>query len=450
MITPRSLAYGILLHLQQRAGYPDRLLQVSFKRHPALDPRDRALLTELVYGVLRWQGRLDWHIDQLSAVRPDKVAPPVRVLLRMALYQLFFLDRVPAHAAVNEAVALCKATQPAHLVRFVNGVLREAARRGDDWAWPSALEAPDERIAALQSHPLWFVRRCIQEFGAAEAEALCEANNRPAPMTLRINTLKSSVQAVTDALRTEGFDASPAPHLPGAVRVMHLKRDIAATAPYREGWIQIQDEASQLVAHLVSPLPGERVLDLCAGFGGKSTHLAILMRNEGKILAVDRSAWKLEDLEDNAHRQGIAIIRTLSQDILEMRPEVLGLFDRVLLDAPCSGFGALRRNPDIKWRRHPKDPYRFSRLQEQLLRKAAELVRPGGTLVYATCTVFGEENEAVASAFAAEHPDWLPELAGPHLPEGRELWTAGPYLRTWPHRHDLDGFFGARFRRGAR
>ncbi len=447
MITPRGLAFSILQHLAQGSGYPDRLLRGTLRRHSGLDPRDRALVTELVYGVLRWQGRLDWHIDQLSRLRPEKIAPPIRILLRMALYQLFFLDRIPPHAAVNEAVSLCKATQPAHLVRFVNGILREAVRRGTEWNWPSEEGPPDERIAVLQSHPVWFVRRCIQEFGAPETEALCEANNRPAPMVLRVNPLLSSVEAVWEALKEEGIEADPSSCLPGAVRLRLPKHDISTTRPYREGWIQIQDEASQLIAHLLSPKPGERVLDLCAGFGGKSTHLAILMGNRGEIVAVDRSAWKLEDLEDNARRQGITIIRTLPRDVLELRSETLGLFDRVLVDAPCSGFGVLRRNPDIKWRRHPKDPYRFSRLQEDLIRKAAELVRPGGVLVYATCTLFGEENEAVALAFLGEHPDWIQEAAGPNLPGGEQLWTAGPFLRTWPHRHDLDGFFGARFRK---
>lgn len=447
MISVRSLAHQILLHLEQKSGYPDRLLRATMRRHPNLDPRDRALLTELVYGVLRWQGRLDWHIDQLSKIRPDKIAPVTRVLLRIALYQLFFLDRIPAHAAVNEAVSLCKATQPQHVARFVNGLLREAVRRGDDWVWPPFETAMDERISVLHAHPLWFVRRCIQEFGVEAAEALCEVNNRPAPMILRVNGLKTTVEEAVDGLREEGLEASEAPNVADAVQIVNPKLDIASTRAFRDGWIQVQDEASQLVAHLVSPTPGDRVLDLCAGFGGKTTHLAILMRDEGEILAVDRSAWKLEELEENARRQGISIVRTLSQDVVEMDTAGTGLFDRVLIDAPCSGFGVLRRNPDIKWRRHPKDPYRFSQLQAQLLDRAARFVRPGGTLVYATCTVFEEENERVAAGFMEGHVGWVQESAAPFLPGGHDRWTAGPYFRTWPHRHTMDGFFGARFRR---
>ena len=450
MISARSLAHQILLHLERKAGYPDRLLRATLSRHSSLDPRDRALLTELVYGVLRWQGRLDWHVDQLSKVRSDKIAPATRALLRVALYQLLFLDRIPAHAAVNEAVALCKATQPQHVARFVNGVLREAVRRGDDWNWPSSETAMDQCISVLHAHPLWFVRRCIQELGARATEELCEANNRQAPMVLRVNGLKTSEPAVIDGLKEEGLEASAALNVKGAIQIVSPKLDIASTSAYRNGWIQVQDEASQLIGHLVSPSPGDRVLDLCAGFGGKSTHLAILMQNNGEILAVDRSAWKLEELEENARRQGVSIIRTLSRDIVEVESAGVGVFDRVLIDAPCSGFGVLRRNPDIKWRRHPKDPYRFSQVQSQLLNRAAQFVRPGGILVYATCTLFEEENERVASDFLEAHSGWEQEPAAPYLPGGHELWTAGPYLRTWPHRHNMDGFFGARFRRMAR
>lgn len=447
MITARSLAHQILLHLQQKAAYPDRLLRVTLSRHPRLDPRDRALVSELVYGVLRWQGRLDWHIDQLSNIRPNKISSPIRILLRMALYQLLFLDRIPSHAAVNEAVSLCKATQPEHLARFVNGVLREAVRRGSDWDWPTAEGSPIERLAVLHAHPIWFVKQCMQQYGPSETEALCAANNRPAPMAVRVNTLKATISDVLEQFGRAGIEATASPHLPAAVRLTGPRLDIGSIVPYRDGWVQIQDEASQLVGHLVSPKPGERVLDLCAGFGGKSTHLAILMGDEGEILAVDHSDWKLEDLRRNALRQGLSIIRTLAMDVMELDPGKLGQFDRVLLDAPCSGLGVLRRNPDIKWRRHPKDPYRFSRLQGPLLRKAAQLARPGGILVYATCTIFGEENESVARGLIGEQPGLVLEEAAPYLPGSHGEWTEGPYLRTWPHRHDMDGFFAARFRK---
>lgn len=447
MITARSLAYQILLHLNRQGSYPDRLIRVVLGRHSQMDERDRALLTELVYGVMRWQGRLDWHLDQLSHIKPQKMDPAVRVLLRLALYQLLFLDRIPAHAAVNETVNIAKGSQPLHLVRFVNAILRTAVRRQGAWQWPTAEADPESYLAIMTSHPSWFVRRVLQEKGFAEAEQLCQANNRIAPMTLRVNFLQTSSAEVLHCLAQLGIEVQGSAYLAEALRLAGLRHDITQTAPYRQGWIQVQDEASQMIAHLLAPEPGTRVLDLCAGFGGKSTHLAVLMANRGEILAVDKSAWKLEELQANAQRQRVGIIEPLPQNALEVLAGQVGDFDRVLLDAPCSGFGVLRRNPDIKWRRHPKDPHRFARMQQELLRHAAGLVRRDGVMVYATCTMFAEENDAVVKQFLQEHPRWALEPAADFLPAACRELTDGVFFQSWPHRHDIDGFFGARLRR---
>ncbi|MGV8074944.1 MAG: 16S rRNA (cytosine(967)-C(5))-methyltransferase RsmB [Syntrophobacteraceae bacterium] len=447
MINARTLAYQILLHLDQKASYPDRLIRTMMERHSRLDERDRALLTELVYGVLRWQGRLDRHIDQLSKVKPQKIASPIRILLRTALYQILFLDRIPSHAAVNETVKIAKSTQPEHLVRFVNAILREALRRTGDWNRLSPEENPEEYLAVMTSHPRWLVSRYLKELGFDETERLCRANNDIAPMVLRVNSLLSEVLQVIGRLEEDGITAEPSPYLSDAVRVTGIRRDITQIPIYQNGWVQIQDEASQLISRLLSPQPGARVLDLCAGFGGKSTHMAAIMKNEGDILSVDMSAWKLEELKENAVRQGISIIRTEACNVLELDPDKSGKFDRVLLDAPCSGFGSLRRNPDIKWRRHPKDPYRFSRIQSDLLQHAAKFVSGGGILVYATCTMLSEENEEVAGKFEETHPQWSPESAADFLPDKCGSMTDGAYFKSWPHRHGIDGFFGARWRK---
>lgn len=447
MVNSRILAYQILLHLDRKAAHPDRLIRTVLDRHSQMDERDRALLTELVYGVVRWQGRLDWHIDRLSRVRPEKIAGPVRVLLRLALYQMLFLDRVPDHAAVNETVQIAKTGQPPHVVGFINALLREAARKGGDWDWPPAEKAPAEHIAVMASQPLWFVRKCIGEIGVEETRLLSEAGNRIAPAVFRVNTLKATRSHVIESLREEEMEPVPSTYLLHAVRVEHVRRDITRSAAHREGWIQAQDEASQLVSHIVAPARGERILDLCSGFGVKSTHLAIFMENEGEILSVDKSAWKLQELEKNARRQSVTIIRTLAEDILQLRPEAVGHFDRVLLDAPCTGFGAVRRNPDIKWNRHPKDPFRLSRVQKELLAHASRFLRPGGILVYATCTVFSDENEMVAEHFSSGHPGFRLERAADRLPPSCAAMTSGAYFRSWPHKHDVDGFFAARWRK---
>jgi 16S rRNA (cytosine967-C5)-methyltransferase len=447
MINARTLAYQVLLHLAQKASHPDRLIHSMLDRHSLMEERDRALMTELVYGVKRWQGRLDWHIDQLSKVKPKRIDPAVRILLQLALYQLLFLDRIPPHAAVNETVKMAKATQPSHVVGFVNAVLREAIRREGVWEWPEIGEDPVGFLAVTTSHPAWFVRRLLQESGFEEAQEICRANNTVAPMVLRVNSLTAVPQQVLERLVDQGIDAEPSPYLHDAVRITGVRRDVGRLDIFEMGSIQVQDEASQLISHLVAPRPGELILDLCAGFGGKSTHLGALMENRGEITAVDQSAWKLEELRENAARQGVKVIKTLAVDALELTPDRIGLFDRVVLDAPCSGFGTLRRNPDIKWRRRPKDPYHFSQLQKALLDHAALFVKPGGVLVYATCTVFREENEEVAEHFAETHRQWEVEQAVNFLPENCGSLTEGPYFRTWPHRHGIDGFFGARWRR---
>jgi 16S rRNA (cytosine967-C5)-methyltransferase len=439
------LAFQILLQLERNVSHPDRLIRTTLERHSVMAPRDRALLTELVYGTLRWQGRLDWHIDQLSAVKPQKIAQPVRILLRLALYQLLILERIPEHAAVNETVKIARATQPSYLSGFINAILREAIRRKNQWEWPDPKENPEEHLAVTTSHPRWFVRRLIAPMGFDETRELCTANNSVAPMVLRVNALKASPSEALERLREKGIDATLSPYLPEALHVTGLRQDVTHTELYENGAIQIQDEASQLIARITAPKPGERVLDLCAGFGGKSTHLAILMENQGEIVSVDEAAWKLEDLRWNTLRQGVGIIRTVAADVRELLSEQLGSFDRVLLDAPCSGFGVLRRNPDIKWRRHPKDPYRFSQIQEALLRHSAGFVKKGGALVYATCTIFREENEEVVERFSASHPQWTVDPVEPLLPGSCRGMTSGPFFRSWTHRHGIDGFFAARW-----
>jgi len=448
MINARKLAYQVLLNLEKQASHPDRLLRAALRRHAGLKDEDRALSTELVYGVLRWRGTLDWHIDQLSKVKPDKIAPEIRVLLRSALYQMLYLSRVPDHAAVNETVQIAKSSQPAHVAGFVNAILREAARRKDQWEWPSLEHDPAAWLAVTTSHPLWFVQRCLKEFGFEETQAICLANNAVAPLVLRLDLRKTSPADLVAQLCEQGLRAEPSPYLPAAIRLTGLRQDVARLASYQKGWVQVQDEASQLISLILDPRPGERVLDLCAGFGGKSTHAGLLMGKEGELIAVDQSSWKLQELQQNARRQGIATVTTLAANVMELRPEQLGTFDRVLLDAPCSGFGSIRRKPDIKWRRHPKDPYRFGQLQKELLDRASLFVREGGILVYATCTIFSEEDETVAEFLGRQHDGWTQEAVSDFLPESCRDMVRGDYFRSWPHRHGVDGFFAARWHRG--
>jgi 16S rRNA (cytosine967-C5)-methyltransferase len=298
----------------------------------------------------------------------------------------------------------------------------------------------------MTSHPVWLVRKLIDEMGLEEAGSFCESNNWIAPAVFRVNTLKTSPEEAVQSLKLQQIEASPSPWLDGALRVKSPRRDMTGTAAFKDGWLQAQDEASQIVSFLLSPKPGERVLDLCSGLGVKSAHIAILMKNEGEVLSVDKSAWKLDEARKNTGRQGITIIRTLAEDVLVLRPESIGLFDRVLLDAPCTGLGTMRRNPDIKWRTHIKDSYRLSRLQKELLSHASRFLRAGGVLVYATCTVLKEEDESVAEQLSVARPEFALEPAGENLPYTCREMVSGPYYRSWPHKHDADAFFSARWR----
>jgi len=437
----------ILMQVARRASFPDILLDVYFKKHPDLQARDRALATELVYGVLRWQGRLDWVIDGYARIAPRRMALPVRVLLRLATYQLLFLDRVPEAAAVHETVELAKTSQPLHIVRFVNGVLRAIAREREPLKTAVPDGSPAETLAARYAYPVWVVERWLGELGHEETETLCQASNQVAPTTIRVNTLKTTPAALAAALGELGISVQPGRFAPEALHLKGIRRDLSSLPQYGAGAFQVQDEASQLVARLVEPKPGERVLDACAGMGAKTTHLAQLMENQGKIVAMDNQGWKLSRLMENAERLQISCLEAVEGD-LRKGDLPGGEFDRVLVDAPCTGFGVLRRNPDIKWRVGPKDLRRLHLLQVELLGQAARLVRPNGILVYTTCTLTPEENEGTLQAFLAAHGDFRREGARPCLPPGcAEVVHESGSLKTWPHRHGVDGFFAARLRR---
>lgn len=449
-MTARLAAYQALLHTERRNIHPDRLLRAILSGYRHLSPSDRALATELVYGVLRWQGRLDWHISQLSKVSLEKMDFPVKIILRLGLYQIFFLDRVPSYAAVDEMVKIARSTHPRHIASFVNAVLRKASERSfDDWKWPDPDREPVKYLAVMTSHPEWVIEKLGKTMSHEAVKAFCEANNTVAPLVLRVDRRAREEIIQWFLKHYPGITRiAPTDFAPRGITIRGLRHDISEIELHREGIVQVQDEASQLIAYLVNPKPSERVLDLCCGFGVKSSQLAYLMQNRGEIVAVDVSPWKLETLRENMIRLGVSIVKTVSSDVLELDPEKLGLFDRVLLDAPCTGWGTVRRNPDIKWKTHPRDPWRMGRLQIKLLTSAARFVRPGGILVYSTCSVFPDENDNVVMEFEKTH-SWEPvpavELLRNLIPDREKVsaLTDGNFFRTFPHVNGMDGFFGA-------
>jgi 16S rRNA (cytosine967-C5)-methyltransferase len=439
--SPRELAVEILNRIDQQGGYAEPLLDAALSGEGIPNPHDRGLLTELVYGTLRMRGRMDWVIARLYKGDAATLSAPLPNILRTGLYQLLFTDRIPHFAAVNEAVGIAKKECPA-ASGLVNAILRNALREKENIAWPEMAKDPGRAIAVLHSHPRWLVERWLDRYGIDETIAICRENNRMPQPVVRVNSLRSSRDQAIVALAAEGIAAEKTRWSADGLFLTGSAAGLRETATFREGMIRVQDETSQIVARLVRPQQGDRVLDLCAGAGGKTLHLAALMENRGEIAAVDLHPDKLGLLAAEAGRLGVTIATTHAGNAAATTESFRGAFDRVLLDAPCSGLGTLRRNPEIRWRIVPPELEKSMSLQKRLLRKAADCVKPGGLLAYCVCTVTPEENESVVSDLLAARPEFKrvpPEGIPP------ELIDADGFLRTFPHRHGTDGFFGAVF-----
>ena len=438
---PREIALAIIDRVDRRKAYADVLLNARLEE-AALAPADAALLTHMVYGALRWRGRIDWVLAGLLRNPLEDLDPLVRNLLRLGGYELLFLDRVPAYATVNELVEIARRRAGPGKARLVNAVLRQiAGREPDAWSPPGA--GADADPAALVSHPPWLIDMWREQFGREDSRRLMEANNREAPLVLRANRLRIPRDALVERLCARGIDARPGTWSPLAVRLRGAASP-AELAEFREGLCQVQGEASQMVGFLIDPRPGMRVLDVCAAPGGKATHMAELMDGRGEVVACDVSERGIARLAGNARRLGLDCVRAQVRDATEAPPGESGAFDRVLVDAPCSGLGTLRAHPEIRWRRTARDLDRLAALQAGMLDRAASRVRPGGVLVYATCTLSRVENEQVVVAFLERHRDFAVDAAAVHLPDTARSMSAGPYFLALPHRHDTDGFFAAR------
>ena len=442
---PRRAAADLLLRVEQEVAFADQLIDRALNAGALRGP-DRGLFTELVYGVLRRQGTLDHIIRQFSKQPPEKLEPAVRILLRIGLYQMFFLERVPVSAAVNETVNLAAAMVP-RAKGFINGVLRAVDRGRDTIGYPDRERDRAAFLAARYSHPRWLVEQWLSQLSPVEVEALAAAMVEQPPLTARVNTLMLTRDDLAARLAAEGITATPCRYSHLALRLV-APGTVEQLPGFRDGLFTIQDESSQLAILLLDPQPGERVLDLCAAPGGKTTAIAELMKNRGWVTACDLSDAKLRRIEETASRLGITIISTLRSDAADPPPVFREGYDRVLVDAPCSGLGVIRRNPEVKWRKGPEDLARLAETQKKILKSAAGCVAPGGVLLYATCSTSETENEAVVEEFLARRPDFVLERGQTLFPDLEGLFTEEGMFRSWPHRHDgMDGFFAARFRR---
>ena len=445
--TVRGSTVDILTKVDTQKAYADVLLDHALK-HASFSDRDRAFLTELTYGTLRWRGRIDWFLNRLVRRPLAEADSFVRNLLRVSLYQLLFLDRIPDYAAVNEAVQLAKEHGGKKAADFVNGVLRNFLRAKNK-PHPSLKSGALSGLPAFWSHPEWLVKKWLAYFGRDETIALLKANNEEAPLVMRVNLCKKKRTELLDLLRARGLTAWPTERSPQGIW-LKSKSPIELLPGFHEGFFQIQGEASQLVAYLLNAQPGERILDACASPGGKATHIAELTEDRGEIIATDISARGLKKIEQNIDRLGLKSIHTFNADVsCGLTGRLAVAYDRILVDAPCSGLGTLRSHPETKWHRSENDVNRLSRLQKKILAGVSPRLKPGGVLVYATCTLAREENEMVVEDFLARSKDFELEDAASYLPEPARHMVRGGYFLALPHRDNTDGFFAARLRKAA-
>lgn len=442
----RETALIILKEVEEKEAYLNLVLNRVLTRQ-TFSSVERSLLTELTYGVVQRLQTLDWVISLYSKRPLGKLTPYIRNILRIGTYQLLYLERIPDSAAVDEAVKLAHRYGHKGVAGLVNAVLRKIGRSKNDLPWPSREQDPELYLSLQHAYPLWMVRRWIKRFGFEAAEALCIAGNRRPPLTVRTNSLFLSREELQRVLQAEGTASRVCRFAPEGL-YLDLTTGLTELKSFRQGFFQVQGEASMLAAPLLNPQPGEQILDLCSAPGGKTTHLAALMKNQGRIIAADLYPHRLKLVQAAAKRLGIQIIRTENFDGRALPAKWQGAFQRVLLDAPCSGLGVIRRKGDLKWKRQLEDLAALSRLQMQLLRSAFQALCTGGVLLYSACTTEPEETSELINRFLAKESLAQPVQLTPFLPSGlftKEEKTGQIFL--WPDRHNLDGFFLARIRK---
>lgn len=441
---PRQAACETLLRIRKEGGFADRLIDIELSNGVLSGP-DRGLYAELVYGVLRRQGTLDHILQQLLEKPMVELDPLALVILRIGLYQLTCLDRIPESAAVNESVNLAKLITPG-TSGLINAVLRNYLRRRDTISFPDMTTNPAAAIAARHSQPEWLVEQWIAQLGVAEARQLAEASSQQPPLTLRVNTLRSDRDQLLQEFEAQGIEAAPCRFSPDGIALAG-RHTVSALPGFEAGLFAVQDEASQLAGQLLGAEPGERVWDACCAPGGKTCHIAQLMDDRGDLIATDISRSKLSLVQDSLRRLGISSVSTAVADLHQPDTFPEGYFDRILLDAPCSGLGVIRRNPEAKWRLFSGDITRLAAVQKTFLKNAAARLKPGGTLLYSTCSTSEAENELVVEDFLLHNPGFVLENLNDLFPQWSDLIAFYGMFRVWPHRHGMDGFFAARIKR---
>jgi 16S rRNA (cytosine967-C5)-methyltransferase len=449
-MNPRQLTLFALKDLET-GSYTDMVVDRLLSKFE-LSAVDRHLFTELVNGIVRRKRTLDAIIDQLAKQPAHRQPPDLRQLLRLGLYQLRYLDRIPESAAVNTTVDLAKANGLTGLAGVANGILRQYIRLQEQQVEVLDLPAePIARLGILYSYPDWLIEQWVAELGLVETEQLCQAFNQSPTMDLRVNILPDITNPaqqrtkLIDTFQAAGIEAAPLPYLSQGLRFVGNVGAIDQLPGYAAGAWTIQDSSAQLVTHLLDPQPHETIVDACAAPGGKTTHIAELMGNTGQVIALDKTASRLRKLQQSIDRLQLTNIKILTGDSCGFS-ELINTADRVLLDAPCSGLGTLHRRADARWQKTPAQVQDLAKLQAKLLANTATWVKPGGVLVYATCTVCSIENEEIILPFLQAHPEWQIDRPPADALMASLVSDAG-WIKVWPHRQQMDGFFMVKLRR---
>jgi 16S rRNA (cytosine967-C5)-methyltransferase len=441
-IAARRVALEILLRVSERSAWADVLLGERLK---GFDERDRRLITILVLGTIAWRGRLDYEIARLVSPGAGKLDPAVREILRMALFQVRFLSRIPKHAAVDTAVRIARVNPRArNAAGLINAVMRRAVREVEV-AMPARSDDEAGYLAIRWSHPRWLVEKLIEWFGAGGAEELMAANNQAAPTALRLNLARGAPEAIVERLKADGMRVGRAGRFPETVILDGASR--IDSESFRAGLFQVQSETSQMVSRLLGPSPASAALDCAAAPGGKTTHLAELVGERGLVVALDLRIQGLRSAREVARRLGHRNVHCACADVTRAIPLKCGSFDFVLLDAPCTGTGTMREHPELRWRLRLGDFARMAAVQLGMLVNAAAMVRRGGAIVYSVCSLAPEEGPGVIAGFLGGHPEFTLDRRPPAYEKLRDAIREDGAMLTRPDRGGLDGFFAARMTR---
>jgi len=441
----RLVAFKLLVDWERKKKQADALLeQTLLYRYKNISQHERAFLTELFYGVLRWLNQLDYIIDQFSHVKPKKISIEVRSLLRLGIYQLYYLDGIPPWVAVYETVEIAKKELPPWVIGFINAILRRVVREKDK------IKFPDDKVSFISlkyAHPEWMVKYWLKHFGEENTISICKFNNITSPIVIRTNTLKITREELKKKFLSINLKANETRFTPEGLILGKLPCSLSELPGFKEGLFFPQSEVSQIITHLLSPKSDEIILDGCAGVGGKTTHIAQLMQNKGKIYAIETNKERVQRLYQNLKKFEIknTIVKPgfLEKNITSFPKNY---FDRILIDAPCSGLGVLRKNVDLKWRKKEEDIKKLSQLQLLLLKSIPSYLKKNGILLYVTCTLTKEENEDVIKAFLKMFPNFCLEDIAFLFPQYAQF-CKNCFFQTLPHIHNLEGFFAARLRK---